>query len=350
MQSVLFWTTAMFCYAIFRYLGVEDENALTLNPDVDAKRLLIEPVIGISALGFGLGLIYSLIDFLLEKYMVKKTPLGINLLLKTTFHFIATILLATIIGMAASQVLKLNYDFKFGWWVYDKRFWSIMFYIIIFSIIFSLIKIAVQRFGKGQFLKTLMGSYKNPKEEKRIFMFLDLKGSTAIAEKLGHHKYSQLVQDCFLDLNEVVLRHAAEIYQYVGDEAVLSWPYKIGLANNNCIGLFFAFQEQRLNRKKYYIQKYDIYPEFKAGLHGGILMVAEVGFVKKELAYHGDVINTSARIQSECNAHNVSLLLSESLLSDLNILDSFTAKSLGKVSLKGKLEEVKIHSIEMNFE
>ncbi len=75
-------------------------------------------------------------------------------------------------------------------------------------------------------------------------------------------------------------------------------------------------------------------------------MVAEVGFVKKELAYHGDVINTSARIQAECNKYNVTLLLSGKLLQDLKIDDLSTSKSLGNVLLKGKQEEVKIHTVE----
>jgi adenylate cyclase len=144
----------------------------------------------------------------------------------------------------------------------------------------------------------------------------------------------------------VVLKYDAEIYQYVGDEAVLNWPYKKGLTNNNCIGVFFAFQQQRLSRKEYYLEKYSVYPEFKAGLHGGPLMVAEVGSVKKELAYHGDVINTSARIQAECNTHNVTLLLSEKLLKDLGVDQFSTTKSLGSILLKGKKQEVRIHTIQ----
>ncbi|MEM9328232.1 MAG: adenylate/guanylate cyclase domain-containing protein, partial [Bacteroidota bacterium] len=193
--------------------------------------------------------------------------------------------------------------------------------------------------------KILLGKYRTPKEEERIFMFLDLKNSTSIAERLGHLKYSQFIQDCFYDLNLVVFKYEAEIYQYVGDEAVLTWPYQRGVVNSNCIRLFFEFQRQRKSREAYYLQNYGIYPEFKAGLHGGALMVAEVGFVKKELAYHGDVINTSARIQAQCNHYNVALLLSEKLIQDIKTEDFTTSKPLGSVLLKGKQKEVKIHTL-----
>lgn len=93
------------------------------------------------------------------------------------------------------------------------------------------------------------------------------------------------------------------------------------------------------------MEKYGIFPKFKAGLHGGRLMAAEVGFVKKELAYHGDVINTSARIQAECNKHNVDLILSEELLKDLRIEHFTASRSLGNVLLKGKRKKIGIYTL-----
>ena len=344
-QSVLFWTLAMICYAVFRYFGMDQDGAMTVKAEFEG-RIFKERLMVLSVMGFGLGILYAFVDFGFDRYVPKKMPLGMSILVKTWLYFVVTVLMASAVLNVASQILDFDFDFRRGWWRTDKRFWSAVFYIVLASFVFSFVKIAIERFGRGVFLKVLLGKYKNPQEEERIFMFLDLKDSTTIAEQLGHHKYSQFIQDCFYDLNTVVLQYDAEIYQYVGDEAVLSWSYDRGLVNNNCIGVFFAFQEQRTSRKEYYLEKYGVYPEFKAGLHGGALMVAEVGFVKKELAYHGDVINTSARIQAECNKYNVTLLLSEKLLNDLSIDQLSTSKSLGNVLLKGKHKEVKIHTID----
>lgn len=345
-KSILFWTFAMFCYGIFRYYGLEQEGMYTLKDGITVKRAFFEPLTVTCIMGFGLGIVYAIVDFMIEKYMTKKISLGLSFLIKTFFHFFVTILVVSTIITFASKVIAVNVEIKFGWWLTEKRFWSALFYLVVCSFVLSFIKISTERFGKGMFLKILMGSYSNPKEEERILMFLDLKDSTTIAESLGHQKYSQFIQACFLDLNDVILEYEAEIYQYVGDEAVLSWSYKTGLKNNNCIGVFFAFQEKLESRRDYYLKKYEIYPEFKAGLHGGSLMVAEVGSVRKELAYHGDVINTSARIQAECNTYNVTMLLSEKLLKDLKVDEFSTSKLLGNVLLKGKNEEVKIHTIQ----
>lgn len=343
-QSALFWAVAFFCYVIIKFYGIEEIVGVAIDP-ARKETILKQPLLAFTLLGLGLGIFYAVVDFFYEKYLSKKLSLGFNLLLKTFFYFIVTVFLATVATNIASKVFDLGLDTYPGWWIRVKGFWSIIFFIAIASFVFSFIKIATERFGKGVFVKMLLGRYKNPREEERIFMFLDLKDSTAIAEKLGHHQYSQFIQDCFFDLNEVVLDHSAEIYQYVGDEAVLSWPYQKGLADNNCLGVFFAFEEQRKSKESHYLEKYGVFPEFKAGLHGGPLMAAEVGFVKKELAYHGDVINTSARIQAECNKHKVTLLISEKLLNSLKLDTGSSSQFLGSVLLKGKENKINIHSV-----
>jgi adenylate cyclase len=74
------------------------------------------------------------------------------------------------------------------------------------------------KFGQGVLISFLLGKYYRPKEDDRIFMFMDLKSSTTSAEKLGHIKYSQFIQDCFFDITDVITKYDAKIYQYVGDE------------------------------------------------------------------------------------------------------------------------------------
>ena len=109
--------------------------------------------------------------------------------------------------------------------------------------------------------------------------------------------------------------------------------------------MYFEFARFLAEKSEYYNNKYGLTPLFKAGLHGGTLMVAEVGVVKKELAFHGDVINTSARIQSECNTYKVPILISESLKNQLNMQDHFKAQHMGNVLHKGKENKVNIYTL-----
>jgi len=66
--------------------------------------------------------------------------------------------------------------------------------------------------------------------------------------------------------------------------------------------------------KNKYLDLYGVYPEFKAGLHAGKVVVTWIGDIKKEIVYHGDVLNTTSRLEAECNRYNQTLLVSEFIL------------------------------------
>ena len=176
-------------------------------------------------------------------------------------------------------------------------------------------------------------------------MFLDLKSSTTIAEKLGHIKFSRLIQNCFADLTPVVTEHKVEIYQYVGDEAVLSWPLESGLENNHCIHCYFDYMKVLEEKADHYQKEYGLKPFFKAGVHLGEVIVAEVGLIKREIAYHGDVLNTTARIQSRCNELQQPLLVSGQLLQYLQTDNKIQSQHLGEEILKGKKTAVAIYGV-----
>ena len=177
-------------------------------------------------------------------------------------------------------------------------------------------------------------------------MFMDLQSSTSIAEELGHLRYSGFIRDSFMDINQVINKYNAEIYQYVGDEIVVSWRIAEGLTNLDCIRFYFACGEQFAKRSAYYEEQYGRLPFFKAGLHGGKITAVEIGEIKRDIAYHGDTINTAARIQSLCNTYGKSLLVSKLFMEYEGFAEQFSYELLGSVALKGKQEAVELVSVE----
>ncbi|MCP4121455.1 MAG: adenylate/guanylate cyclase domain-containing protein [Bacteroidetes bacterium] len=183
------------------------------------------------------------------------------------------------------------------------------------------------------------------KEEKRIFCFIDLKGSTTIAEELGHLKFSKFLQDYYSDITLAIKNTEAEIYQYVGDEIVLSWPYAKGLKNNNSIQCFYEMKAIIASLSGKYMRKYGVCPEFKAGLHGGNVMSAEIGKIKKEAVYIGDVLNTTARIVGNCNRLGKEFLISGKLIRELNIIEGFESLFIEATIPRGKKTQVDLYSL-----
>ncbi|MFC7444321.1 MULTISPECIES: adenylate/guanylate cyclase domain-containing protein [Mesoflavibacter] len=339
-STTLFWSAAFCLYITIRYFAIGAEEGLEIT-DFSFINLLKYGLY----LGVLIGLLYAIVEFVFDKFIIKNLSLAVILLIKFVVYLVGMIIFLSIIYSQAEVEIDLNLSNDLGWWQQNKVFWLLIGYFIICSQVFTFIKIANEKFGQGVFFNFLIGKYRKPREERRVFMFLDLKDSTKIAEQLGHYKYSKLIQSCFYDLNRIIGRFDAEIYQYVGDEAVLSWTYKKGVKHNNCVKLYYKFLEQLKRKEKWYLKHFGFIPQFKAGLHGGKLIVTEVGTIKKEIAYHGDVINTTARIQGECNKYEESLLISESLYKTMYNLHAYNINSIGEINLKGKESLVKIYAI-----
>ena len=203
------------------------------------------------------------------------------------------------------------------------------------------------KFGPGVLWKFITGKYYHPRQEERIFMFLDLKSSTTIAEKIGSQKFFEFIREIFNDITEPIINNSGEIYQYVGDEVVISWTIENGLRYNSCLLCFFNIEQTIEERKEHYLKKYEMLPEFQAGLHIGEATVGEIGVIKKDIVFSGDVLNTTSRIQGECNNHNVNILVSSRLLKRLHLNGEYEQIPIGEIQLKGKQEKVALNTIKL---
>ncbi len=217
---------------------------------------------------------------------------------------------------------------------------------ISFSLFVSLFYSEIsENIGHRVLMNFFTGKYHKPIEEKRIFLFLDMNSSTTIAEELGHIKYFKLLKEYYSNFSVAIVDHSGEVYQYIGDEIVISWKYEDGIQNNNCINCFFAMKEALKNRADWYIATFGIIPTFKAGLHVGAVTTGEIGALKKEIIFTGDVLNTTARIQSLCNEYETDILISEDLIHDLQLGNEFQTNALGIAALKGRAERLEVFTI-----
>ena len=227
--------------------------------------------------------------------------------------------------------------------IYGYFFWM---FIVLITLIALLVN---DKYGPGVFADFLLGKYFHPRREVRIFMFLDLRSSTTIAEKLGEESYFDFLKEVYADITPAILNTEGEVYQYVGDEIVLCWKPRIGQRNSNVIRCFYQIQTLLQQRSSHYDGKYGgARPFFKAGMHLGNVMAGEIGVLKREIAYSGDVLNTTARIQAKCNELGVNILLSEKLIDYLSPMSSiFQPVSMGEYPLRGKQSQLQLYTLEV---
>ncbi len=195
--------------------------------------------------------------------------------------------------------------------------------------------------GPEMYQSVLRGKYSIPVEENRIFIFMDLVDSTTIAEKLGHIDYSRFIKECYELMTDAIIYHKAAIYQYVGDEIVLSWTPDKGLENDNCLKLYDSVCLLIEKHTDFFKKEFGVVPKFCAGLHMGKVTAVQVGLIKRELAYHGDVLNTTSRLQEKCKDFNVDILTTEALRSQL----STELEHIGTLKLRGKISETEMYTV-----
>lgn len=202
-----------------------------------------------------------------------------------------------------------------------------------------------ENFSEGVFFNIIIGKYLQPREENRIIMFIDLRNSTPIAEKLGHKEYFKFIRDVIYCISAGVAEYNGRIYQYVGDEVVAWWPSS-ALNARKCVDAII--QSRKILNKNADIFKsgYDILPEYKVGIHTGNVMVGQIGTTKKDIVMSGDTINTAARIRSACTELNQKFLGSKEFIELLNMKD-WQSESLGMVDLKGKNQSVELFALKI---
>ena len=342
LQTVLIWILASLFFLFLRNYGI--------NPDVAENPIrglrLGQLLMVVFMVGGIAGVVYGSIELIFDRPYFQRQSYGRILIGKLISSFIAVKIMMALAITVTSAFKGVSLEStEITQLLRSEMYWVFFVYFLFVAGFISFVRMVNQKFGPGILWNMFIGRYRNPREEVRVFMFLDLKSSTTIAEKLGHIKFSSLIQNCFADLTPVITKHKVEIYQYVGDEAVLSWPVEEGFESNHCIHCYFDYMEVLAAKSDYYEEAYGLRPFFKAGIHLGTVVVAEVGLVKREIAYHGDVLNTTARIQSRCNELQQQLLVSEKVLQYLQADQQIQSHHLGEEMLKGKKTAVTIYGM-----
>ncbi len=349
-RFIVIWSLFGSIYAIIEYglLGNSDIYPSTQN----YYNGQIQYIYIISGSAF-LGLIVGLFEVVIFPNLFIKRSFSFKIIFKSVLYSILIASFLLIIGsfvtsiqlgvsMIGPEVLESQWRF-----INSFAFYSI-FIFISFCFIISLFIFEISKsLGIMIFYNFLTGKYHKPRVEDRVFMFMDMNSSTTIAEELGHVKYYQLLNKYYSDMSDAIINTFGEIYQYVGDEVVISWPIDKGVQDSNCIRCFYEIKLSIASNEAWYKDKFGVIPTFKAAIHCGSVTTGEIGELKKEIVFTGDVLNTTSRIQHKCNYYKAELLASQRLLDKLPTHKSFTSKVIGEIELKGKNQKVLINKLSL---
>ncbi|MBC3758036.1 adenylate/guanylate cyclase domain-containing protein [Hyunsoonleella sp. SJ7] len=347
LSFAVIWLFFGFCYALLEY-GIIGRTGFY--PATGNKYHFRSSLVAICIGSFLMGFIQGGIEVLWLKKQFRNKSLWVKMLFKSVFYLALTVTFLLVFGLVYTArvnqvsvfdpfVLELITQF-----VQTFSFWAIVIYVGL-ALDVALFYSEMEEYFGTDLLPKYMGRYHRPKEEVCTFMFLDMKSSTTIAERLGSETYFELLRAYYANMSNAILETSGQVYQYVGDEIVVTWNEKSGIENNNCLHCFFKIEDAVNRKKSYYQKKFGLVPEFKAGYHIGKVTTGEIGIIKKDIVHTGDILNTASRIQDKCNALNSKVLISKELRERLGDADVFSFEEVDKLLLRGKTSEVQLYSV-----
>jgi adenylate cyclase len=181
----------------------------------------------------------------------------------------------------------------------------------------------------------LTGRYVRPRREDRVFLLIDMKNSTGVAERLGPIRFHQLLNDFFDDISDAALECEAEIHKYVGDEAILTWPADRA-GQGGVVACPFIVHDLIIASGGKYRRRFGVEPEFRAALHCGEIVAGQIGAVRREIAYVGDTLNVAARLLEAAKEVGRDVLVSTDLLARTTLPSDIVVEPLPTLAVRGR--------------
>ncbi|WP_341836567.1 hypothetical protein WJU16_01535 [Chitinophaga pollutisoli] len=188
-QIIVIWSVIGMLIALYDHLVLQTSGSAGPAADYSLSRsLLVNAAAGL--MGALLGGSF-LVFFVNERFRDKSYAYTI---LTVTISFVAVIF---IVG----QILTLIEPPDMARMMKNGLIWAL---VVGITQLFLQIN---SKFGPGVFRDILRGKYNTPREEQRIFMFLDINASTTIAEMLGDKRYHAFLKDFFTDITNPILEN-----------------------------------------------------------------------------------------------------------------------------------------------
>jgi adenylate cyclase len=268
---------------------------------------------------------------------VRRWPLAVEVIIRSVAM---AVVVATVTVVLEAVIYSHGVDDH--WLVSDYPF--IVAVAFAASILIGAIYELVRLVGGRVLLNVILGRYRRATREERVLLFLDLVGSTTLAERMGELRVQDLLTRFFYDIDEAIVTHGGEVHAYVGDEVIVTWP--VGARPQQAyVDCFFAIQDRVAELADRYRSEFGVVPEFRASIHAGPVVISQCGDSRRQVAFFGDTVNVAARLQAHCKEAGRALLVSGELFRLLPAATDLLVDALGPTELRGRAAPIEVFAL-----
>jgi adenylate cyclase len=222
------------------------------------------------------------------------------------------------------------------------NFWTGIVYSAVIAVLFNLGFSIANIIGPRAFLNFITGRYHSPIEEKRFVLFVDIAGSTGLAERLGGIAIHRLLDRTFRLLTVAVVDYRGEVLNYVGDEVIVTWPERDGAVDCRPLRCFMAMRDELSRAAGQLEREFGVVPRIRGSLHFGPVIVGEIGDVKRAIVFNGDVMNTAARLEELSRGVDGGFLASRTAMQRFSAAPPFAVRDLGRLAIRGRADGIDV--------
>jgi len=228
----------------------------------------------------------------------------------------------------------------------SKTFWLSFIYSAVLSVLMNLALEITNIIGPRAFLNFFTGRYHTPVEENRFVLFVDIAGSTGLAERLGGIAIHRLLDRTFRLLSVAVEDYRGEVLNYVGDEVIVTWRERDGAIDCRPLRCFVAMREELSRASGQFEREFGAAPRIRGSLHFGPVIVGEIGDVKRAIVFNGDVMNTAARLEELSRNVEGGFLVSRAAMERFYSAPPFAVRDLGRLPIRGRADGIDVVGID----
>jgi adenylate cyclase len=224
----------------------------------------------------------------------------------------------------------------------NQDVWTPIIFSAVFAVALNLVFAVSNVIGPRAFLHLATGRYHSPAEESRFVLFVDIAGSTTLAERLGGLGIHRFLDKTFRTLTGPVIDYRGEVLNYVGDEIIVTWTEASGAIDCRPLRCFLAMRAILQQLQGRFEKEFGVAPRIRGSLHFGPVIVGEIGDIKRAIVFNGDVMNTAARLEELSRNVDGGFVASRAAIDRFRSAPPIPLQDLGMRDIRGKSDGIAV--------
>jgi adenylate cyclase len=287
--------------------------------------------------GIAIGFLVTMFEIWLDQDSMREWIARLSF---TSTLILRSVVYGLVIVLVHAVIMEVRHSFGIG--SRHGAFLDVLIFSLAAALAINFVMQVSNLLGPRTLISFFTGRYHEPLQENRFVLFVDIAGSTGLAERLGGIGIHRFLDRTFRLLNGPVVDYQGEILGYVGDELIVTWPEKAGAVDARPLRCFVAMREALARAAPRFARDFGAAPEIRGSLNFGPVIVGEIGDIKRAIVFNGDTMNIAARLEELSRTVDGGFLASRAAIERFDRATPHGLRNLGAMPIRGRADAIEV--------